>query len=168
MALRARFRLERDDSDRIATRLRKFRAPLDRKTAQKLARRIIKEMKADIAKGINPITFGDRRFPAYKNPRKYPGRRKGARPVNLKLTGAFLKSLQFQLERVARDNYDVVLGFFDSLSRKKEEGHRDGANRQPKRPIIPEGNERFNARIQDIIVQIIDERYSDIARRRRP
>jgi len=168
MALRSRFRLLRDDSEIVSLRLALLQKPLSRRKARDLAKLIVREMKDDISKGINPITFGSRRFPRYKNPDRYPGGRKGRRPVNLKLTGKFLKSLLARSTAGRRGSAFAEVGFSDGLSQKKEQGHREGANTQPKRPIIPEGREKFNARIMDIIVNYIDRIASDISRKRRP
>lgn len=79
---------------------------------------------------------------------EFPDKR--PRPVNLFLSGDFLSNLSYALG--IRGKAQVIeIGFFDDLSAKKESGHRDGVNGQPKRPIIPTGSERFSAIIaQDI------------------
>jgi hypothetical protein len=79
--------------------------------------------------------------------------RRGAkrlRPVNLFLSGKFLRALEFRLNGVA-GRYNLEIGFFDSNEAEKEEGHRDGANGQPKRPIIPIDREDFAQVIQNEI-----------------
>jgi len=108
---------------------------------------IIDEMLDRILRGQSPIQ-GKNRFPKYKNPLKYPGNRKPKTPVNLWLTGQFLKSLKATpiagggaLERLININLD------NRLARLKEEGHRIGQNGQPERPIIPIGSEKFQPRI---------------------
>lgn len=72
---------------------------------------------------------------------------KKARPVNLTLTGAFLSSLTFGFGSAGK-KMRVVIGFFDPKQAIKEKGHREGANGQPKRPIIPKGNQKFNETIR--------------------
>lgn len=108
---------------------------------QKAGDMLVKNMKRDIAKGKSPISKGGR-FPAYKDPKKYPGKRKPKRPVNLKLTGKFLKDL-FARVRIWR-NPEITIGFKTKASRLKEAGHREGTNGQPKRPIIPNDREGFS------------------------
>jgi hypothetical protein len=108
-----------------------------------VARAIIFEMKQNISKGISPIT--GKRFPAYKNPARYPGDQKPQRPVNLYLTGDFLDNLAYKIELGTKPK--VLIGFWDQESILKEKGHREGANTQPKRPIIPIGGETFSKRL---------------------
>ena len=100
----------------------------------------VRAIKERISKGISPIGRGGR-FPAYKNPKRYPGTKKPARPVNLKLTGAFLNDLIFRIVRGTKPR--IVIFFRTNLSNLKESGHREGVNSQPKRPILPQGNEDF-------------------------
>lgn len=107
-------------------------------------------MKALIAKGISPIkSIG--RMPAYKNPerypdqmrRKYPGKRR--RPVNLSLSGEFLDDLTFQVGKSSP--LKIKFGFFTKKSILKERGHREGANGQPRRPIIANEVEQFSKQL---------------------
>ncbi len=124
---------------------------LNKKERLSVGKAIIKSMKQLIAKGISPIK-GKKRFKGYKNPdsgypstvkRKHPSKKK--RPVNLKLSGAFLKSLL-----VKNKAKGLLIGFFSSLSKKKEKGHRQRAGGQPSRPIIPSSSEDFSSKtLQD-------------------
>jgi hypothetical protein len=79
---------------------------------------------------------------------------KRVRPVNLKLTGAFLSALEFGIGRVGKKVL-VTIGFFDQEQVKKELGHREGANGQPKRPIIPRGSEMFGQTIRLDIMRLL-------------
>lgn len=81
---------------------------------------------------------------------------KKPRPVNLFLTGDFLSNLEYIVTGTA-GKYGIELGFFDELSAKKESGHREGVNGQPKRPIIPVGREDFAISIQKIIFRKMEE-----------
>lgn len=128
----------------------------------------IEDMKSDIAKGISPIQ-GRGRFPGYKNPENYPDQvrnryaNKRRRPVNLKLSGDFLKSLKSIVKSIGARNA-LFIGFNDRKSKLKEEGHRDGANGQLKRPIIPEGSETFTPklvkRFRDALVRAINKKLA--------
>jgi len=116
----------------------------------------VDSMKELISQGISPIQ-GKGRFPAYKHagdPTKYPDNKrkkfpdKRARPVNLKLSGEFLRNLIFKSNAA---NKSVQIGFFDKKNLAKEQGHRDGANDQPERPVIPTGRENL---AQSILLQM--------------
>lgn len=63
---------------------------------------------------------------------------KKPRPVNLFLSGKFLESLIY---KVNKKELKVVIQFDDKLSELKEQGHREGVNGQPKRPIFPINSE---------------------------
>jgi hypothetical protein len=107
-------------------------------------------MTSTIEKGQSPITPWPSRFPAYKyssapqdeRANKYPfsARKsfpsKRARPVNLTLSGEFLKSLKVRPIKRGDNNY-LNVGFDNFESELKELGHREGVNGQPKRPIVP-------------------------------
>lgn len=79
---------------------------------------------------------------------------KKPRPVNLELTGDFLKSLLVWFSGTGKTKA-VHIGFKDDLSKKKEQGHREGANGQPKRPMIPQGNETLTPKYALLIRQIL-------------
>lgn len=79
---------------------------------------------------------------------KHPG--KQVRPVNLRLSGEFHKNLDAQ-GQVLPGRVILSIGFTDSESEAKERGHREGANGQPERPIIPVGQERFTPAIEKIM-----------------
>lgn len=119
---------------------------LDHSILERGADDFLKEMKRDILSGLSPIK-GMGRFPAYKNPKKYPANKKPQRPVNLYLTGEFLSDLYTEIDSYAR----VIVGYVGTLSINKEEGHREGVNTQPKRPTIPENRESFNEKLLNIL-----------------
>jgi hypothetical protein len=64
---------------------------------------------------------------------QYP--RKKRRPVNLYLSGDFLSNLTHI--PIIGERPGAEIGFFDTKSQKKEQGHREMANGQGFRPIIP-------------------------------
>lgn len=126
---------------------------------------LIDEMKIAIEKGISPIKEAGR-FPAYKwagkkqlarksgskkkkvdreFSNKYPYSamkdypQKKERPVNLKLSGEFLKNLKAKVV-----NKILRIGFFEGPWDKYESGHREGVHGQPSRPIIPIDGENFS------------------------
>lgn len=130
---------------------------IDRQTARDVGVGVTDKMKSLIEKGISPIK-GNGRFPGYKNPDKYPGDRKPKRPVNLWLSGDFISSLDAK-EFPAKHGYVTEI-FYKGDQDKKESGHREGVNGQPKRPTIPQGDEQFVVAIQRIITTIFKERIA--------
>lgn len=120
-----------------------------------------KKIKDLISKGISPIE-GDGRFPAYKaqlekNKKKYPDSvkkkfpNKRRRPVNLFLSGRFLKELKAIPKRINL----IAVGFFSPYGQKLEQGHREQANGQGYRPIIPDtdAGEDFALSIKALILK---------------
>lgn len=81
---------------------------------------------------------------------------KRPRPVNLFLTGKFLNALESHVTGTA-GHFGIEIGFFDAKQAVKEQGHREGANGQPQRPIIPINREDFAQSIQNAIWKIIEE-----------
>lgn len=120
-----------------------------------LGNQVVTEMKKFISRGVSPIRQAGR-FPEYKTPERYPRRvqrkypDKKNRPVNLKLSGKFLDDLKVTSIRLG-SNPSFNIGYSSSLSKQKEQGHREGANGQLKRPTIPNNNEEFVVSIQKII-----------------
>ncbi len=126
--------------------LRKLIAEMPLKVAVDSNREIAKTVKEKILsfveRGISPIE-GMGRFPSYKpndgNKKKYPDTVRGdfpgkrRRPVNLSLSGKFLRSLKSYV----KSRNIIEVGFTDDRSKILEAGHRFGANGQGKRPIIP-------------------------------
>lgn len=166
---------------------------IDRRDMQKIGDAAIDEMKNLISKGISPIAgegrfdaykwvgkanaankiarslSKDRRKSArqiakevkkkgypYSVRKDFPDKRE--RPVNLYLSGDFLKNL-----KATPLLSGVKIGFSDSLSSKKEQGHREGVNGQPQRPIIPNRDEEFNPsiyrRIVDTVVEVLRKKF---------
>lgn len=86
---------------------------------------------------------------------QYPNKKR--RPVNLYLSGDFLDNLgELTEDRKLGKDFNVSLGFKGKFA-KYEQGHREMANGQGFRPIIPikEGNETFVVTIQKLYVDLI-------------
>lgn len=136
--------------------------PIDAETAKAMGVAAINEMKLLIADGKSPIE-GVGKFPEYKNPDRYPGKRKAHAPVNLKLSSAFLKSLK---QAVKPDDAGFATElFYDGTDKKgvsneiKEQGHAEGANSQPKRPTLPvKKGQTFAASIRLAFSKVAKER----------
>lgn len=124
---------------------------------KKAAQLTIREMKTFISRGISPV-LGFRRYPAYKNPKKYPAGRKPNRPVNLKLSGDMLNALTFR----DRAKTGIEIGWFRGKQKKKAANHNDG-DTVPKRKILPtKKGERFNASITRKLTDFYSRVISDI------
>jgi len=132
---------------------------LDKETAKALGDVTIEGIKELTRRGISTIQ-GNGKFKAYKNRKKYPGDRKGATPVNLRLTGDFMNALT---KKVVPDgkSYKVEV-FYAGDEDLKEQGHREGVNGQPKRPTIPIGNEKLSATINKELADILKQRLVDL------
>lgn len=130
--------------------------PLDPATARTVGETVVGEMKTLVASGVSPIE-GKGKFPAYKNPRKYPGTRKSKTPVNLKLSGDFLNGLKHSPVK-GEHGYEASI-YYRSDQEPKEKGHMEGANGQPKRPTLPvDKGQEFTARIRLLYTNLIRER----------
>lgn len=119
---------------------------------KEIGQEIVDAMLEEISEGTSPIQ-GRGRFPAYKNPDKYPGDRKPARPVNLELTGQQLSSLRY---RINQAKIAVSIYYSTKKAQLKELGHRQGVNGQPRRPTIPEENESLSPTIRKRVQSLID------------
>lgn len=143
----ARVKVRLDGTKRLIDQLP---ASVNRKISKVAAETILQEMQSRIARGYSPIE-GKGRFPKYKNPKKYPGDRKPKSPVNLYLSGKFLNQLRAQVSPVQGK---ILIGFWSDYGKKLESGHREGVNKQPKRPIIPADGERFTRPIRELILKL--------------
>lgn len=158
--------------------LKGFEDVVDDRMANAVGYTIRQRMLQLIARGISPI-FGYGRFPGYKGvsaarktsakaramrssksgrkpypfsvQKQFPAKR--PRPVNLFLSGSFLSDLTFAVASLGRKKV-IEIGYFEELSAKKESGHREGVNGQPKRPTIPKGNETFSSVIISDILSL--------------
>lgn len=146
----------------VRQEIRKVTLRATRTDLSSMGRLVVREMKSMISKGQSPIS-GDGRFLAYKPSYKKaikrgkgPFKTKRPSPVNLKLTGAFLKALTFKLRRGARFP-TLRIGFFKKSEILKELGHRKGTNKQHKRPVVPNKKEKFARPIQKIINAGLDK-----------
>ncbi len=156
------FSLKKATTDRLKSKLADLSKGLSQAESKEAGKITIEGMKRMIAVGLSPIA-GNGRFPGYKKPEKYPGKRKNKRPVNLYLSGDFLGSLESKNIKTTK-GYQPSIGFRDKKSRDKEQGHREGANTQPKRPIIPDTDRNeliaktIEVSILDYLKQVLRER----------
>lgn len=151
-------------SPQLQKALKDASKPIDQATAKRVGIDVVKAMKAQILNGNSPIE-GDGKFPAYKNPKKYPGKLKSRSPVNLKLSGKFLNALKADVENGTYGQSTTI--YYSGKEQVKEQGHREEANRQPYRPTIPsEKNETFIKVIREIYLKLYQDRILDVLKGR--
>lgn len=100
----------------------------------------------------NGIANASSRYP-FSVQKEFPGKR--PRPVNLFLSGDFLLDLEHVVTNTA-EGIGLEIGFFNEKSAVKEQGHREGANGQPLRPVIPVQREEFAQTILNAVFKKID------------
>ena len=157
---------------KVLNKLEELSEPVNQRTAREVASEVVSKMKESISSGKSPI-LGNGNFDPYRGQYRARIQRYGRigehtkklRPVNLTLSGAFLESLKGTVAKV-KSGYAAVIGFSDKKSQKKEQGHREGANGQAERPIIPQSGEKFSLVIQNVYLDIINERIATIAKRK--
>jgi hypothetical protein len=157
---------------KVLDKIQELSEPIGQRTAREVSREVVEKMREVIASGKSPI-LGNGSFEPYRGQyrariQKYGrvnGYSKKLRPVNLTLSGKFLESLKGSVQKV-KSGYAAVIGFSDKKSQKMEQGHREGANGQAERPVIPQSGEKFSTIIQKVYVDIINERIATIAKRK--
>jgi hypothetical protein len=97
---------------------------------------ILNLVKKNTADGISSVEGGSRRFEAYKDVKKYPGKLKPQRPVNLFLTGKMTNALSVNI--IIGGQVNKVEFYFDSVDELlKYETHHYGKNGVPSRKMFP-------------------------------
>jgi hypothetical protein len=96
---------------------------------------------------------------------KFPSKRR--RPVNLELSGKFLDIGLEAWVRGLKDKFQVDVGFRKKPYIDYERGHREQANGQGFRPIIPQDQERFVKQIRTIINSLLKDAINLYANRKR-
>lgn len=93
----------------------------------------------------------------YTVQKQFPNKK--PRPVNLFLSGDFLRKLKHFVTGGEFNNAHLEIGFASSedLANAMEDGHRTGWLGQGKRPIIPTGSEQFAERIRRVAEKIIGQ-----------
>ena len=156
-------KIDNRGAQKFVRRLQALGAPMRRQDAKLAAKNMEAAAKKLIAKGKSPIdgsNFGAYRGSYAKRIRagKISGKR--LKPVNLKVTGKFLK--QYKGRPTAKNG--VALGFKSNTGnvQRIEKGHREGANNQAKRPIVPIGGEGLAKQVIIEFTKIILKRIRQI------
>lgn len=135
---------------------------MDSSTVERMGNAVVNRMKEIMASGQSPVR-GYGRFVAYKNPKRYPGKLKTARPVNLKLTGEMYDGLSHR----RKTETSILVGMVQGSDERKEIAgyHNAGASPVPMRRFIPQRGEEFVVSIMRLIRQIYRERMNDLIAR---
>lgn len=132
----------------------------DNRFKREVASELIEMIKDFLSKGISPVR-GNRKFPSYKNPEKYPAGQKPKTPVNLELSSDMLNAMTYWF---IRDS--IRIGFKDEDQHDKAKTHQYGLNGVPQRPILPveEGDELAISIMQELR-RIYSEKLIDIIKK---
>jgi len=140
--------VQRRMKEKALNKLRKIQESVTSQIPNKIGRPLIDEIIDTVQRGYSPVS-GQGRFPAYKNPKKYPGNKKPPTPVNLTLSGKFLNDLTAFSPSfsVTSNRHSIRIGFQSEYGKKLESGHTDPNTGQPHRQVIPNSGETFNAKL---------------------
>jgi hypothetical protein len=168
MALSFKFRLETAVNKSLQKKLEQLNdGVITQDDAEQIGRDMVTEMKDMISKGISPIKSVGR-FAAYKDPNygypstvrdEYPDKAKT--PVNLKLSGNFMRALTSGVKKLG-NGFGIEIGYNNPIEQDKEKSHREGNRGQAKRPTIPIEGEQFAQRIQNVLLKAVREKIKKL------
>ncbi len=119
-------------------------------------------IKASILVGNSPVS-GHGRFLGYKDQDQYPGDRKGARPVNLFLTGELL---DWYRAKMSSGGKGVTMGILSDAPEKvkaRAEGNNTGsAKGVVARRFVPVVGEKFKVSTMTLIRKIFSDRIAEM------
>ena len=154
----------------LLRKLESLRQPIDRKTAKDLGEWVVKGIRDLTASGTSTVREFGRKMPAYRGSYRrriirggFPGKR--LRPVNLRLTGKFMRSLKSRVKK-SKGGFSPIVGYFNAKESAKEEGHRQGTNKQAKRPTLPTSSESFHRAIEKMITKHLRDRLRAVINKR--
>lgn len=133
---------------------------IDKETVDKLNEEAVEEVKRFMAAGTSPVK-NKRRFPAYKDKNKYPGKLKASRPVNLFLSGRLYESL-IAAKTSAMSFYIGISSLAEEEVKVYAKANNLGENKIPARRFIPIKGEQFNVSIMRKIKDIIARRLAEL------
>lgn len=140
--------VQRRMKEKALNKIKKLQQSVTQQIPSKVGRPLIDQIIDTVQRGYSPVA-GQGRFPAYKNPKKYPGNRKPPTPVNLTLSGRFLNDLDATQPSFseASQRHKIKIGFTSDYGKTLEKGHTDPETGQPHRQVIPNKGESFNAKL---------------------
>ena len=134
---------------------------MDGSTKAALGNAIVDAAKELIAGGQSPVR-GYGRFERYKDAKKYPGKLKDQRPVNLYLTGKMIAGYGWR----NKSNTSIEVGMTKGSSKDKEIAgyHNDGTDVMAQRKIVPADDEEWNVSIMNNIRDLYSNRLASLIR----
>lgn len=138
---------------------------VDGTTGNAIGSAVVKECRKMIAEGQSPVR-GHKRFGKYKDRKKYPGKRKAARPVNLYMTGEMLdKGFGFRFKKGGqRSGGTIEVGMIKGSEERKEIAgyHHDGTPNMVQRRFVPGSGEHFAVSVMRVIRDLYGKRLTQI------
>jgi hypothetical protein len=121
-------------SAEVISRLRKT---VDEKFIADVNNEVVTEVKRLVSAGVSPVQTAEaRRFIGYKNPKKYPAKKKAKRPVNLFLTGEMLR--EYVAEKVSGVRFSMGISKRASKDVKdRAEGNNIGTVDESGKVLVP-------------------------------
>lgn len=152
--MKSKTKVDFSDAEKIARDL------VSPEMKKKVGDSIVEEMKTMIGAGTSPVR-GQRRFPAYKNRKNYPGDLKPARPVNLNLTGKMLSYLGW---KHGEKKSAIAIGMIRPPAKEadKAKAHNEGTENMAQRQFIPNQGEEFAVSIMRKIKRMYDDRIKEL------
>lgn len=161
----------------IRLKLPRLRKLVDRtevfnsETTKALGREVVRATKEIVVNGRSPVE-GEKRYPGYASTRngkgypntkpiksKYPNKK--TRPVNLTLSGRYLRAYTFRTQRAS-----VRVGWFSPDKRLKDliDTHQHGMHKHvPRRKVLPsDRGDRYVASVRRLIKNIVLARITRI------
>lgn len=137
------------------------------KLGNEIGSAIVEQVKDQLSKGISPVKE-EGRFAGYKKSYvdaiqkgRYPG--KSVRPVNLKLSGDLINSLDYTA-RGLKNAIEVKINFYGQED--KEDWLRSNPTHAASRKALPRGSEGFNVSIQKTIKDLVNEFIINLLKKR--
>lgn len=157
---------------------------INKKFADQVGKTVVAEMKRNIGNGVSPVRgFG--KFESYASQRgveggypknvknKYPNKK--TRPINLTLSGKYLKELGHWFDRGFSSGARIMIGFSKGAPSKRTkdllDAHNKGGNKFiPRRPHMPRASkgEKFTVSIDEKIVALFKQRIQAIIKASKP
>ncbi len=128
--------------------------------AEEVGSAVVSEARELIAAGISPVR-GEGRFERYKDRKKYPGKLKDARPVNLYLSGEMLDD-GFGFRQKGEKSIEVGMVKGSEERKKIASYHMDGTPTMAARPFVPQEGQEWAVSIMRKIADLFQKRLQEL------
>lgn len=150
--------------------MNKLRNTVDDKFVSDMQKEVIDEtIKPMIAAGVSPVDSfeGNRRFEGYKDPKKYPAKKKAKRPANLNLTGIMLSWYKAVKVTGTRISLGIPTNAPQDV-KDRAHGNNEGTTTEaglpaiPPRRFIPLKGENFRISVVRKLKNLYAKRFKDL------